>query len=335
MSALRIILANSVLLLFLQSAMAATMDVQVREGDRLVLKGLEAHVMISAVPAAGQSAGTLRVAGVEESGPEGTYILTKKDNVIEIRMNEHSGKKTWLGILPKAGAQVKKIDISGVAIPAELHLRGGVVTSQKWSKDLKVSMTQGRVSLFNGVGAAQVYLQKGDVSVIDHAGKVVADSYSGNMSLKNIQGDVDASLFSGQLNVEKVRGFLSLATQQSTGKVNLSSGTIQFENGKGTLNIQAFQGRMEGQNQEGSVIIGMALDSEVDVKSKSGRISITAPPSSGSAINLLTVEGEILVPNELKVTKLSAEKFVRGRLRGDAQRGSIFVRSQDGSISVK
>ncbi|HEY1079760.1 MAG TPA: DUF4097 family beta strand repeat-containing protein [Bdellovibrio sp.] len=335
MSALRIILANSFLLFVSHTVMAATLEVSVREGDRLVLKGLEAHVMISAVPAAGQSAGTLRVSGVEESGPEGTYVLTKKDNVIEVRMIEHSGKKAWLGTLPKAASHARKIDISGAALPADIQLRGGVVTSQKWSKDLKVSMTQGRVSLFNGTGSAQVYLQKGDVSVIDHTGKVVADSYSGNMSLKNIQGDVDASLFSGQLAIEKVRGFLSLSTQQSTSKVNLSSGTIQFENGKGTLNIQAFQGRMEGQNQEGTVVIGMALDSEVDVKSKAGRINITAPPSSGSSVNLLTVEGEILVPNELKVTKLSAEKSVRGRLRGDAQRGSIFVRSQDGSISVK
>lgn len=317
--------------LFLQPALAGTYEIPVASGDRLVLRGMDAQVQI-----VGMSGTSLKISGVEESGgAEGAFVLSKKDRVIEIRMNEYDGKRSWLNILPKASGQVKKIEIWGPSVPAEIHLRGGSVVAQKWSKDLKISMTQGRVSSLGGAGALQVYVQKGDIGIQDHNGKIEADSYSGATSLKNIQGDIDASLFSGQLNIEKARGFLSLSTQQANGKVNASSGTVQFENGKGLLNIQGFQGRMEGLNQEGSVTIAMALDSEVDVKTKSGKVSVQAPPSSGAALNLLTTEGEILVPGELKVSKLSTEKSVRGRLRGDAQRGSIFVRSQDGTISVK
>ncbi|WP_413612193.1 DUF4097 family beta strand repeat-containing protein [Bdellovibrio sp. HCB-110] len=331
MSAISFILAH----LLFNPVMAATYEVPVAEGDRLVLKGLEAHLQISG-QVGGQSVGnSLKVSGVEESGTEGVFVVTKKDNIIEVKMNEYSGKRSWLNILPKASSQMKKIEIWGPSIPTEIQLRGGSVVAQKWSKDLKVSLTQGRVNSLSGAGSLQVYVQKGDVNIQDHTGKVEADSYNGSMALKNIQGDVDASLFAGQLNIEKVRGFLSLSTQQSNSKVNMSSGTIQFENGKGSLNIQTFQGRMEGQNQEGAVTIAMALDSEVDVKTKSGKVSVQAPPSSGASLNLLTTEGEILVPSEIKVTKLSAEKSVRARLRGDAQRGSIFVRSQDGTISVK
>lgn len=326
MSAIGLILVH----LLFHPVMAATYEVPVAEGDRLVLKGLEAQVQV-----VGQVGNSLKVAGVEESGTEGVFVVTKKNNIIEVKMNEYGGKRSWLNILGKAPAQMKKIEIWGPSIPTEIQLRGGSVVLQKWSKDLKVSVTQGRVSSIGGAGSLQIYVQKGDVNVQDHTGKVEADSYTGTMSLKNIQGDVDASLFAGQLNIEKVRGFLSLTTQQSNSKVNMSSGTIQFENGKGSLNIQAFQGRMEGQNQEGAVTIAMALDSEVDIKTKSGKVSIQAPPASGATLNLMTTEGEILVPSEFKVNKLSAEKSVRGRLRGDAQRGSIFVRSQDGTISVK
>lgn len=326
MSAIGFILAQ----FFLQSAMGASFEVPVAEGNRLVLKGLEAQVQF-----VGQVGNSMKVNGVDESGAEGTYTLSKSGNVIEIKMNEYSGKRSWLSLLPKSFALTKKIEITGPALPTEVHLRGGTVVAQKWSKDLKVSLTQGRVSVANGLGTVRIYVQKGDISVQDHAGKVEADAYNGTMSLRNIQGDVDASLFAGQLQIEKMRGLLTLATQQSSSKINQSTGTIQFENGKGSLNIQGFQGRMEGQNQEGAVTIGMTLDSEVDVKSKSGRVNIQVPPGSGVALNLLTFEGEITVPSELKVTKLSAEKSVRGRLRGDAQRGAIFVRSQDGTISVK
>lgn len=326
MSAISFILVH----LVFQPLMAATFEVPVSEGDRLVLKGLEAQVQM-----VGQPGTALRVSGVEQSSAEGLFTIVKKNNIIEIRMNEYDGKRTWLNILPKASSQVKKIEIIGPALPADVQLRGGSVVAQKWNKDLKVSLTQGRVASLNGAGSLQIYVQKGDVSVADHLGKVSADSYSGSMTLKNIQGDVDASLFSGQMNVEKVRGFLNVSAQQSIAKINQSNGTIQFESGKGSLNIQGFQGRIEGQNQEGAVTIGMALDSEVDVKSKSGRVSIQTPPGSGASLNLMTVEGEIVVPTEVRVIKLSAEKTARGRLRGDAPRGSIFVRSQEGTISVK
>lgn len=316
--------------LLIQPLFAASFAVPVQEGDRLVLKGLEAQIQL--VATAGNA---LKVTGPEEISTEGAYVISKKDNIIEVRMNEYDGKKAWMNILPKANSQMRKIEISGFSLPTEIQLRGGSVTAQKWSKDLKVSLSQGRVSALNGAGSLQIYVQKGDVNVQDHSGRVSADIYAGTMTLKNIQGDVDASLFTGPLLLEKVRGFSSLTSQMGPVKVAQGTGTLQFENGKGGLNIQGFQGRVDGQNQEGSVTVQMALDSELDIKSKAGRVQVQAPASSGASVNLLTVEGDIFVPNELRINKLSSEKSVRGRLRGEAQRGSIFVRSQDGAIIVK
>ncbi|MEK2688811.1 DUF4097 family beta strand repeat-containing protein [Bdellovibrio sp. GT3] len=327
MSAITVILIS----LFVQPLWAATFEAPVQEGTRLVIKGLDAQVQLVAAP----GANSVKISGVEESGFEGAYVVTKKENIIEVSMNEFGSKKTWMNILPKASSQAKKIEISGAAVPVEVQLKSGSVVAQRWSKDLKVSMTSGRVATANGTGTLQLYVQKGEISVADHVGRVNADGYSGAMNLKNIQGDVDASMFSGQLNLEKVRGFVSLTTQQATGKVNQGSGTIQFENGKGSLSLQAFQGRLEGQNQDGNVTINMTLDSEVDVKSKAGRVNIISPAASGASVNLYTVDGEIFVPNELRVSKLSSEKSVRGRLRGTAQRGSISVRGQETTIQVK
>lgn len=321
-------------LLLLQPALAAGLEVPVAEGDRLVLRGLDAQVQLIGAPGSA-TAGSLKVSGVEDSSLEGAYTLTKKNNIIEVKMNEFAGKRSWLGALPSASTKSKRIEILGPPVPTEVHLRAGSLTAQKWSKDLKVSLTQGRASSVNGTGSLQLYVQKGEVTVVDHKGRVEADSYSGTMTLKSVQGDVEATLFSGVLQLEKVQGFVTLTSQQATAKVLSSGGTLQFENGKGSLNISGFQGRLEGQNQEGSVSIAMNLDTEADVKSKAGRISIQLPAASGAALNLLATEGEISVPSELKVRKLSNEKSVRGRLRGDAQRASVFVRTQEGSISIK
>jgi hypothetical protein len=312
------------------ASFAATYEVPIQAGDRLVIKGLEAQVQMIAQPA-----GPLKVVGVEESPTEGAFSIEKKGNVIEIKMREFDGKKAWLAALTQPTKFMKKIEIMGPSLPAEVNLRGGSVTAVKWTKELKVNMIQGKVSTQNGVGSLQVSLQKGELNISSQNGKVTTDMYNGRSTIKDIQGDLDATLFAGALQLENVRGFISTSTQQASGKILESSGTLQFESGKGSLSIQKFQGRMEGQVQDGSVSVAMALDSELDVKAKAGKITVASAPGSGASVNLFTVEGEITVPGELRVAKSSAEKSVRGRLRGEAQRGSIFVHGQEASIFLK
>lgn len=325
MSAIYFILMH----LIFQPLSAATVDIPVTAGDHLVLVGLEAQVQV-----VGQPGNSLKISGVEENGAEGTFTVTKKDNIIQIKMNEYSGKQSWLNVLSK-NAQLKKIEITGPAVPADFSLRNGSVVAQKWNKDLKINLTQGRASSANGTGMLHAYVLKGDINIKDHNGRVKIDAYNGSASLKNIAGNVEASIFGGQLQGEKIEGLISLITQQAAAKIIQSSGILQFENGRGSLNIQSHAGRIEGKNQEGSINVVMPVESEIDIRSKSGKINIQLQPNSGASLNLLTAEGEIVVPSELKVTKLSTEKSVRARLRGDAQKGSIFVRSQDGIISVK
>ncbi|MGZ3769051.1 MAG: DUF4097 family beta strand repeat-containing protein [Bdellovibrio sp.] len=317
-------------LLFQPLWAAAPMEIPVTEGDHLVLVGLEAQVKFTAQP----GSAFLKVSGIEDSGSEGAFTATKKNNIIEIKMNEYTGKKAWLNILSK-NQQMKKIDIAGPALPVEISLRRGSVVTQNWNKDFKVSMTQGRFSSLNGNGSLEVDLQKGDINIQDHTGRVDIDSYHSTVALKNIQGDIDADLFSGQAQFEKIKGFLALTTQQGNSKVNQSNGTLQFENGRGSLVVQGFQGRVEGKNTDGSIHINMTLDSDTDIKSKAGKITVQLPPGSGAHLNLSTSDGEIIVPPELKVNKSTNEKSFRGHMRGDAQKGSVFVRSQEGIISVK
>ncbi len=309
---------------------AATFEASIQEGDRLVIRGLEAQIQLI-----GQPGKSLKISGVNESDSAGSYIVEKKNNIIEIKMNEYDSKRDWMNILPQAGKNAKKIEISGLPIATEIQLKSGSVVAQKWSKDLKVNMTQGRFSSTDGSGSLKVYVQKGEVRITNHKGRVSTDSYSGIQNLKNINGDVEASQFAGQFVAEKTEGFFSLTTQQGTAKVSQGVGTLRFDNGKGAFSVEQFKGRLEGETQEGAVNIKMTLDSEVDVKAKAGKVTVQTPANSGVRLNLLTTEGEIYAPKGIYVNKLPTEKNVRQRMRGDAQRGSIFVRSQEGTILVK
>ena len=327
MSAIGLILTQ----LLLPPAFAAAFLAPAQEGDHLVIKGLDAQIQLIAVP----GSNALKVSGIEETAGEGAYVVTKKNNIIEIKMNEYDGKHAWMNILAKPAGHMRKIEISGLALPTEVQLHGGGVTAQKWSKDLKVSMTQGHIVSNGGNGSIDTYVQKGDILILDHTGKINADVYAGNLTIKNAQGDIDASLFTGPLLIEKSHGFCTVQSQIGPAKIAQGTGTLQIENGKGTFAVESYAGRIDGQNQDGTISVKMVLDSEVDIKSKAGKVQVQAAPSSGASVNLLTVEGDIFVPAELKVNKISSEKSVRGRLRGEGQRGSIFVRSQDGTIVVK
>ncbi len=332
----------SVLLSFLSFSLASTLahgatyDIPQVENNRIVISGLSAQVQLIAQPGATQ----LRISGIEGvadkmSSQPGHFIIVRKDNIIEIKMNDFDGKKEWKEALAKSISLQKKIEISGPSLPVEIQLRDGSVSLQKWSREARVSLVNGRINSQNGTAALQIHAQKADVVVGDHTGKVSVDLYSGNSTFKNIQGDIDLQQFSGGVSLDKTKGFVNYGTFSATAKMNSVSGSMQFENGKGVMSLSAFQGRLDGQSNEGAVSVAILADTDVNLKAKTARITVSTPPGSGAALNLMTVDGEIVVPKEVRVNRTGSEKNVRGRLRGDAQKGSIVVSSQEGSIIVK
>ena len=327
MSAIQIIAS---LVLFSSTAFATAFDVPVQTGDRLILNGLNAQVTF-----VGKGTESLKVSGAEKEGSEGTYVIEKRNGIISIKMKEFDGKKAWLGALKSGVVPTVKIEITGPSVPSEVYLKSGQVIAKQWTQSLKINLTVGKVSTSDTKGELSIFLQKGDVQVSSHQGQIAYDLYSGSGSLKNLEGRLKVNQFEGALAVEKMKGSLNLASSKATVSILQGSGNIEFDAQKGSVTLKGFQGRVEGKSQDSKIVADMTLDSEFDVKTKSGNVAISTPAAGAFDLNLLTVEGEIQVPGTLRVNKLSSEKSVRGKLRSDASRGSIFVRSQEGTISVK
>lgn len=313
-----------------QAQAVLAFEVAPQEVDRIVILGLEAQVQLNGMPLAQK----LRVSGVDETSEPGQFVLERRDRTLFIKMQEYPDKKSWKEMLSRVPKR-KAIELIGAPVPVDIQLREGQVHSQKWNKELKISLVKGKVSSLGGSTSLSVQLQNGEVSVQDQTSKLMADVYKGKLSVRNLQGDLEGSVFSGSMNIEKSKGFLAINTAQSTAKILQSSGSLQFENGKGNVITQQFSGRVDGQTGAGAVSLGILPDTDVKVKSLTGRVSIQTVAGSGAFLNLLSTEGEIIVPNELKVNRSSTERSVRGRLRGGEQKGSIVVRSQEGSIVVK
>lgn len=305
-------------------------EVVSQEVDRIVVVGLEAHVQLTHQPKATK----LRVSGIDDTTEPGNFVLDRKDRTLFIKMQEYSDKKEWKEALGKAPKK-KLLEFVGASVPVEIQLREGQVNAQKWSKELKISMIKGKVTSHGGSAALSVQLQNGEVAAQDQTSKLAVDVYKGQVAVRQLRGDFEGSLFAGSMVVEKSKGVLQVSTTQGTAKILQSTGTLQFENVKGTLLTQQFNGRVEGQTLDGAVSLGILPDTDVHVKSKSGRVAVNTVAGSGAMLNLLTTEGEIVVPSDLKVNRSAVEKSVRGRLSGKAPKGTIVIRSQEGSIVVK
>lgn len=317
--------AKAILLLFVTTqAFAAALDFPVQGREKILISVPDAVITFQAT-----ASKVLRVNLVDAAADD--YVAGNDGTNIQIRPKDAVTKENFGQWAPKK----RVIEIQGPALPVEIHAFEGQIQLNKWAREALIHVQKGRITSKEGSASLQLHSQNGDILVQDHQGRVEVDAYKSNVVIRSLTGDADIENFSGDTLIEKTKGFLSLNQGQGPTKILASSGTVQFEVTKGVLNIQNFQGRVEGQTQEGPVTVGIAPDSEVSLKSKSGRVTVQAPPDSGASLNLTTQEGEITVPAYLKVNRDGSQKSLRARLKGEAQKGSIFVRSQEGSIIIR
>ncbi len=299
--------------------------------QRLVIRGLDADVIVTSQP----QAKSIKINGVDDVLTPGLYIAEKKGSMLEVHLNEWTTKADWGAQLTNKKSHHPTIEISGSPVAIEIYLREGQVQIARIAKEARIVLVKGKVLSSDSSAPLEIFLHQGEVSVHNQTGRTKIDQYQGSTSIKNMQADLDLSAFNSNVNVEKFRGLLSLNTQNSPTKILQSGGTLQLENGKGSITIQQFQGRVDGSTQEGPLNIALLADSETHLRSQSGRVQIQLPAASGAALNLVTNEGEILIPEGLKISRAATEKSFRGRLRGDSQKAAVTVRSQEASIIIK
>lgn len=311
-------------LLFLSTAHAVVQEYQIKGNEKLLISIPEAVINVQ-----GTSAKTLRL-NLNDGASE-DYALRTEGTTIRIEPKEASQN----GFLVKAPPKKRVIEISGASIPLEIHAFDGQVQINKWSKEALLHLQKGRLVSRDGAATVIAHSQNGDIQVLDHQGKVDIDAYKSTVTVRNLNGDASIENFSGETLIDKTKGFISLNQGQGNTKITASNGTLQFELTKGILNVQAFQGRVEGQTQEGPVNVSMASEGEVNIRSQNGRVTIHTPANSGAFLNLTSVEGDIQVPNYLRVSRDGSQKTLKGRLKGDTRKGSVVVRSQEGAIIIR
>lgn len=224
-----------------------------------------------------------------------------------------------------------------ILVPAHalsLHVLEGSIAAQKLNNELLLHVQKGKVFLRDSAGSAIIHVQRGEVGVTDFQGRLRLDLLQAPATIKGLVGDLELEALGGDHLVEKPKGNLRITQSQGTLKISGGSGSLQLETQRSTLITQGFSGRIEGQTQEGVLSLTLAADPDVNLKTQSGRITLQAPPNSGASVNIVSAEGELAGPSAIPVSKEGSGKALRGRLRGEGK-GSLIVRAQEGSVTVK
>lgn len=308
-------------------AQAANFEVPLKGSEKMQVNVPQAVLQITANP-------NLKSAKVQLNGQaQADYVVVVENGVIEVKRRELLSKEAFANFKPEAAKY--PIEIQAPSMPLEVHMYDGQVSLSKWDKEALVQLQKGKMLFKDGNGTLSVHGQTGDISIINHQGRLDLDAYKVQLNIKELTGDANIGNFAGDSSINGAKGFISISQDQGGTKVTESSGTLNFEIGKSTLSSQAFNGRVEGQTQEGAVNVVMSSETEVNVKSQSGRVTVHSAKGSGASVNLATVEGDISGPNYLKLNRESGQKSMRGRLNGEVQKGSILVRSQEGAIVLR
>lgn len=255
-------------------------------------------------------------------------VQDKKDKDIYVKEQEV--------FKPRSESEVCQIQI-GVPNGSQgwIQISDGQANFQKVKSNLTVSMPRGRVTIKDGSGDFSLQMQKGDFLIQGFQGELKTDLGTVNVSLKDSQGDFTHRVLAGDTGIEKYKGQIKVDQAGGGLKILGGSGSVQVQASKAQVQVQNFLGRIDGIGVEGNWILNLAADPEVNIKTESGRVSVTVPPASGALAHLVTEEGEMVIPAGFNVIKTGSQKSFRGRLKGEVGKGFITVRAQEGSIALK
>jgi hypothetical protein len=305
--------------LLCSSASAAVQKWPVKPQDRVKISLSKAQVtLLSTKESAVTFSSGAGCREVQTEAREGEFIIRETDLL-----------KT------QSEASACQVQIQVPSTPLQLHVLEGSILAQKPTSDLLLHVQKGRVALREGAGTATVHVQKGEVQVTDYQGRLRLDLQQAGAVVKGLQGELDLQSLGGDHLIEKAKGNLRVVQAQGSLKVTGGQGSLQLETVRSTLTTQAFAGRIEGQTQEGTLNLSLTAEPDVNLKSQAGRITLAVLPGSGAHVNLVTQEGDLFGPSFLPIAKEGTVKMIRGRLRGEASKGSLIVRSQEGSIVLK
>lgn len=318
---------KSVIIVFLFWAQVIMANSNSKNDQRILIRVPQAKIQVQYRPQLAQAQINLR--GLRASD----FSVVRSSLLTEVKPTQGLTKENFLRE-DKYDPQNLQIEVLSPEAQLEIQVLEGEVQIDKWPGSALVHLQKGKIVSKQGTGNLAIHSQTTEVVIQDHSGRLEMDTYKSRVQISNLNGDAELAHFLGDTNIDKAKGAFVLNQNQGNIKISNGSGSFKFDISKANLSAQKFAGRVEGQSLEGPVSLVLAEDSDINIKSKAGRVTIQSPPNLGASLNLISTEGDIYGPTYLSVNRESGQKSLRGRMKG-AAKASVVVRTQEAGIFIR
>ncbi len=242
-------------------------------------------------------------------------------------------RKDRLILIQQKRAQAN-LEIVGMSLPGEIHLKNGRIEISGWSRDLKITQQEGAFVSDRMAGALELDLTKGDVAISQMTGRLAARGYQGSWKISQASGGGELDLFSGALKLTGVSGTWKMATNNVQTHIADSSGEFQGSLQQGLLSFQKVSGRVQFENKDGTVSVVPGTDLDANIVSSKGKVTVQIPRVALAFLDVTNADGELTVPGNVRVTRKGRQKHAQTE-RSAGQKFKVQLRSQEGSLTIK
>lgn len=267
-----------------------------------------------------------------ESDDDWNMTMERHGSRVELKVRVPDSRVALTNLLKNEKVPRFTLEARVPAVALEIAARKGGIRVENHAGPLKLQLLSGEINVTGGDGPIGMTHQEGAVVVRGHRGPVRCESYQGKILAESVTGALDIENFMGDTTVKGSEGNLNLTATRGTSRIAGQKGRIDFWQGRGSLIVDDLQGPLKGQTQQGAIAATVTGEADVRLTSQEGPISLKLKDSK-AYLQLTTQDGNIVVPNPLRVTDMGSQKTVRGRLSGSVP-GTINIKSDSGSIRV-
>lgn len=264
------------------------------------------------------AAGTVSIhAEVRSSGFGFENPQKRLDDIVADPPVEQRGDTIRIG---KEFSRMRNVSISyRIQVPhdteVDANLASGAVNIRDLRGPAKVRSASGSINVEKIDRDTQLSTASGTISAENIGGDVQVSSASGNVTIANIKGDAHVHVVSGVIRVSQPGGRVDGST---------TSGEVEIQGAANDVTAHSVSGRVYVQGNPGA-------QGYWNLRTASGGVQISVPPSASFHLSAEAVSGEIRTDVPIVVEE-QGKHSLRARMGSDG--GRVEVRTVSGEIRV-
>lgn len=280
---------------------------------RLELSNASGDVDIAEGPAGTVSIqGEVRASGFGFENPQ-----KRLDDIVSNPPVEQRGDTIRIG---KDFSQMRNVSITyKIRVPHDTEVDASVASGAENIRDLrgpvKVRSASGTINVEKIDRDAQLSTASGSVTANDVGSDVQVSSASGNVTVSNVKGDVHVKAISGVIRVSHPGARVEGST---------ASGEVEIQDAANDVTAHAASGRVYVQGNPGA-------QGYWNLKTASGGVQISVPPSANFHLSAEAVSGEIRTDIPIVIEE-QGKHSLRARVGNGG--GRVEVRTASGEIHI-